>query len=658
MKQSETSNGLWKSTGAILVHALVDGCKPRLVRTGLVAMVIDLLGCEILFAMGVSVELSHIASFSVAILIFTLNARATFPQFTQLDSAKGWPLYARLWILALLALLLRSGALSSLIMRGYWQPETALFVASLLGDATFLLGVVLFAAAGFEAGDASVNRWPVIAIGIVTYTFVLKLIFMGYVNLIPEEAYYWNYAQHLDIGYLDHPPMVAWLIWLSTSIFGKSEFAVRLPAYLCWIIAATFMVRLTFNLCGGSAAYRSALLLAVLPIYFGLGFFMTPDAPLFAAWSGSLYFVERALIGQDRRAWRWGGVCLGLGMLSKYSVALLGAAIIIFLIIDRESRRWLLRREPYAAAIIAMILFSPVLLWNLRNGWISFAFQGSGRWSGSYHFGFHVLIGSILLLLTPTGLLGIVRVLLPGRTHGATRSSQTETAKRQYLWTVILTIVPLSVFVVYSLINSPKLNWTAPVWLAAIPLLARDMAFSSDNGDGVWARLSRRLWMPTIVALLFIHGGFFYYVSVGMPGAGPMFPERLFGEWRELANKVGQIEASVEAKSGSKPVIVGMDKNFISNELSFYLSTDKDASYNTGGVHFFGGRSLMWAIWFPRSAAVGKDVLMIGFDRKRLMSRRLAEYFESLGDVVVERLEYNGRVVGHFYWRVGHVYRG
>jgi dolichol-phosphate mannosyltransferase len=109
----------------------------------------------------------------------------------------------------------------------------------------------------------------VVTISIITYVLILKVIFMGCVNLIPEEAYYWNYAQHLDWGYLHHPPMVALLIWLSTSILGKSELSVRLPAYLCWIIAATFMFLLTLNLYDRPAAFRTILLLAVLPIYLG-----------------------------------------------------------------------------------------------------------------------------------------------------------------------------------------------------------------------------------------------------------------------------------------------------------------------------------------------------------------------------------------------------
>src|SRR5262249_44146526 len=145
----------------------------------------------------------------------------------------------------------------------------------------------------------------------------------------------------------------------------------------------------------------------------GLGFFMSPDAPLFAAWAGCLYSLERALVEGNRRAWWWAGIWLGLGMLSKYSIALLGAGALVFILIDRQSRRWLFRAEPYKAAIVSAILFSPVLLWNFQNNWISFVFQSSGRWSGSHEFGLHVLLGACLLILTPLGLLGIIWLLVP-----------------------------------------------------------------------------------------------------------------------------------------------------------------------------------------------------------------------------------------------------
>ena len=653
MKQPEPKNAVWESPASSLTAAVVDRCDMRFAAVSGLSMAIDLLVFQILFGLGVGLDLSQITSFFAgAMLSFVLNAgggaSALKPSRIQ------WALHFRFLLVALLTLLLRSAVLMLLVGSWHWQPQTAIIVAILMAAVVFQVGAIFFIYLQADATETAAIRWPVITISVVAYVLILKLIFMACVNLIPEEAYYWNYAQHLDWGYLDHPPMVAWLIRLSTDLLGKSEFSVRLPAYICWIVAAIFMFRLTLNLYDRPAAFRTILLLAVLPIYFGLGFFMTPDAPLYAAWAGCLYFLERALVAQNRRAW-WGvGICVGLGMLSKYTVALLGLGTLTFVLIDRQSRRWLFRPEPYIAALTSLIIFSPVIFWNMRNGWMSFVFQGSDRWTGSYDFSLHLLIGTILLLLTPTGLLGVFWVLLPQKLAGE-NTAQTVMRRRQHLWSVAFNLVPLSIFVLYSLLYKPKINWTAPVWLAAIPLLAWEMVPLRGQVEGSFARFIRRSWMPTIIALLLIHGASFYYISLGLPGAGPMTAGRLFGEWRSLANEVEMIKRRVELETGSKPVIVGMDKNFISSELSFY---EREGARNTGGAHFFGNRSLMWAFWFPRSAAVGRNILMVDLDHKQLMQPSLPQYFDTVGDVFEETLKKDGRVVGYFYWRVGYRYRG
>jgi dolichol-phosphate mannosyltransferase len=418
------------------------------------------------------------------------------------------------------------------------------------------------------------------------------------------------------------------------------------------------MFRLTLNLFDRPAALRAILLLAVLPIYFGLGLFMTPDAPLCAAWAGCLYFLERALLAQDRRAWWWAALCLGIGMLSKYTIALLGLGTLIFLLVDKRSRRWLSRPDPYVAAVIALIVFLPVLLWNMRNDWVSFAFQGSSRWSGKYVFSLHVLIGSILLLLTPTGVLAIVQILMPERTTESAKAHQGETRMRPRLWAVVFTLAPLSVFVVHSLFSHSKMNWTAPIWLAAIPFVAWDMVARAGEGGSSMIQFSRRLWMPTVIALVLIIGASFCYISLGLPGAGLMTGERLFGEWRLLAERVGTIEKLVKIETGSEPIIVGMDKNFISSELSFYSAVDSDGPKNIGASHLVGGESLMWAFWLPRSAAIGRNLLMIDLNRNKLLKPALADYFEKISEVRTETLEKYGRVVGRIYWRAGYGYQG
>ena len=650
MKQARTENVPWKSPRSAVVNAVRERCNAQFVVVGLLSMAVDFLVFQVLLLGGAHFELSQIVSFFTgAILNFALN-----PQ-SKPSSTRCAP-YARFLLVALLALILRTSILLLLIENWHWQPQSAIVVAILLATAVFQVGAVVFIHLRCDMSENPAIRWPVITISILAYVLILKLIFMGSVNLIPEEAYYWNYAQHLDWGYLDHPPMVAWLIGLFTTLFGKSELSVRLPAYVCWFVAAVFMFRLTLNLYDRPAAFRTVLLLAVLPIYFGLGFFMTPDAPLWAAWAGCLYFLERALVAQNRRSW-WGvGLCAGLGMLSKYTIALLALGTLTFLLIDRRSRRWLFRPEPYGAAIMAIVLFSPVILWNMHNQWMSFVFQGPNRWTGDHEFSLHLLVSTILLMLTPAGLLGIAQVLLPQSWHDAS-ANLNEPKKRQQLWSVVFTLAPVSVFVIYSLLFKPKHNWTAPIWLAMIPLLAWDMASPLDPIKESLAHFVRRMWMPTIIALLFINGGFFYYISLGLPGARPMTAGRLFGEWRTLGNDVEKIKKQVELKTGSEPVIAGMDKNFISSELSFYDFADSDGTQNMAGSHLFGRRSLMWAFWFPKSAAVGRNVLMVDLERDSVEDPTLRRYFDSLGPTSEETLTKNGRLVGYFYWRVGYRYR-
>ena len=131
-------------------------------------------------------------------------------------------------------------------------------------------------------------RWRVFVVGLIGYAFFLRVIFSAQIELLPEEAYYWNYSRHLDIGYLDHPPMVAWLIRLGTDLFGNNEFGVRFGALGCGAVTAFFAYRLARNLFGEETALIALAMSQVLPFFFLSGMLMTPDAPLTAAWAASL----------------------------------------------------------------------------------------------------------------------------------------------------------------------------------------------------------------------------------------------------------------------------------------------------------------------------------------------------------------------------------
>ena len=147
-----------------------------------------------------------------------------------------------------------------------------------------------------DSSDRGDSRWRRLAITLIVIAIMVRLLCVGTVELLPEEAYYWNYAQHLDIGYLDHPPMVAWLIRLGTAIFGDTEIGVRFGAVLCGTVASVFIYKVTRNLFGSASALTALLLMQLLPFCFCSGLLMTPDAPLTAAWAATLFFLERALI--------------------------------------------------------------------------------------------------------------------------------------------------------------------------------------------------------------------------------------------------------------------------------------------------------------------------------------------------------------------------
>lgn len=497
--------------------------------------------------------------------------------------------------------------------------------------------------------------WWLIGLGVA-----IRLAFLGVLNLFPEEAYYWNYSRHLDIGYLDHPPMVAWTIHASEWLLGRSEFAVRLPAFLSWFVMAFFMYRLTVEIVDRKAGRVVLLLLAALPIYLSVGFMMTPDAPLYAAWAACLYFLYRALINERNSAWWWAGLSLGLGLFSKYTMGLIVPAAFIFMLVDRPSRRWLRRPEPYLALVIAALVFSPVIYWNYLHDWASFAFQGSRRWSGGMHFSLHLLLGSILVLLTPVGAYVAYRAMRVAWRTLRQRYGPIETV-RQHLFMMVFTVVPLAVFVFHSLQGQPKLNWTGPVWLALLPLMAVALRQTHAAAKPVREGTSRLL-VTTAAVLLILYTGAFGYVAVGTPGLSLGKGMKLPTAWRAMGERVDQIEERIEHETGSEPMIVGLDQYWIASQLAFYddddwQPRDQDEGPETGSAELFGRNSLMWNVWSTPQIATSRNVLLISFSASELDHSWITRHFESVGPVNEEVLGDAGDGSPRFYWRFARKYR-
>lgn len=637
-KMSLKQAGIYLSRLIVLLGKTGVVCNAlRFVLVSLVGLGVDLGIFYILWSRGIRLSTAHIFSFFIAgFANYVLSSRWAFrPKNEQRFSLRE---YVKLLALGLMAMFLRGGVLALFMQQFSWPAPAALIVAIFVTAAINYLGLVFFVLPRGGIERMSGIRWRITTIALIGYSLLLRLVYLGLPNLLAQEAYYWNYAQHPALGYLDHPPMVAWLIKFGTLAFKHSEFGVRFGAFLSWLIIAGFCFGFARNLFGKKTGFQTVLFLSLLPLFFFVaGFFIMPDIPLLAAWAGALFFLERALLADRRLAWWGAGICFGLGMLSKYTIALLGLAVLLFILLDKRSRRWLLRPEPYAAMILAFLIFTPVILWNANNNWVSFSFQSTRRFSMSPKFSLHILIGSVLILLTPLGAIGVVQSIFNKRIWSSEIGTLDTSVSRKRLFSLIFTLVPLAIFALFSIKHQPKLNWTSPVWLAIIPVLAKyslpDVSFTRFRRETLWQRLST----PMIVVLAFIYGAFLHYISIGLPGVP--YPKHTVSSvaWREMGDKVEQIEDIIKAESGEKPLVVGMDRYFIASELAFYRGFSKEGESEgykgTCSINLFEEEGLMYGWWFPWKHQIGKTCIIVSIKAEKLFDDHLARYFDSLGPI-------------------------
>ncbi len=633
----------------------------------------DFLAYCALVAAGASPARGQSVSFLIAAALYWLPYRRAGTR----TSGRSSTLWLHLAVVILTAFVLRGGVFALLMSRWGWQGHAAMLLAVATTGAVLRPGYAycISSRARTFASDA---KWRLGALGLVIFALALRLIYSGQVELLPEETYYWNYSRHLAFGYLDHPPMVGWLISAGTALFGDTEFGVRIGALCCGAVASFFLYRLTRNLFGEASALVAVLLAQTLPFFFLAGMLMTPDAPLTAAWAAALYYLERALIGGRSEAWWQAGLCLGLGLLSKYTIGLLGLSMFVFMLLDARSRCWFRRWEPYGAALLALAVFSPVIIWNYQNDWASFAFQTSRRLADRPQFALHKLIAGALVLLTPTGLVSAALLLLR-RTHAADgrdasvdgrdasvdgrdasvngRDASVDEA-RKWRFMQVAVGVPLAVFAVFSLRHEVKLDWTGAPWVAAVPALACGIVHSApaiQTGLRAWIRAA---WAPTLAALVVFYAAGLYYLAFGIPGIGySKHSELIPVGWQEFGARIRQLADDSEKASDKAPLIVGMDRYAIASELAFYAPDRAKSVSETTSAHLFGQVGLMYERWFPVNRQEGRTLLLVAWDRGDLASERLAPSVERLGPIEEGVIMRDNRVIRHYYYRLADGYR-
>jgi len=442
---------------------------------------------------------------------------------------------------------------------------------------------------------------PLIAGGAVLALTVIRLVLVGQTELIPEEAYYWTYAQHPALGYFDHPPMVAWAIALGTALFGDTEWGVRFAAIVLLWPGSAGLVFLTARLWFGlQAASVAVLLFCLSPIFVGIGLIVTPDAPLVFFWALTLYAISKALHTGQGGFWGLAGLAFGCALLSKYTAVMLAASLFLFLCLSSRHRHWLLRVEPWLALVLGGVVFSPVIVWNAQHQWASFLFQSTRtaveqreplREAGTfwvYQFA----------ALTPPLLAFYAYTLAPAIRRGW--------IQREDRWNFALSFaLPLfAVFVLASFKNKGHVNWTAPAYLswsfaaAAIFLELR----------GAWRERRAALYRLAIWAVVVVCVGFnaLQYSALAW-GVPRYFALSNAGGWRGLAEAVGQARDDLARRSGQQPFIVGADKLNTAAEIGFYAPEPGDLVND----YALGSHGLAYRYWIDLQKFKGRPAVVV-----------------------------------------------
>lgn len=213
------------------------------------------------------------------------------------------------------------------------------------------------------------------AIIILSSHLILFSLLNNLINPHPDMLDHWVWSQHLFLSYYEHPPMVAWAIRLFTTFAGNSETALEFAALFYNLLVLALSYGICYLLFGIRAAVFYLIILESTPYFFIGSVFLHIDQPFLVFWLLNLYFLCRF---HKTHAKRWLiliGVTAGLGALSKYITILFYLGALIHLLSYKDQRHHLKNPWIYFAGFISLLIFTPVLIWNFQNDWISFRFQ-------------------------------------------------------------------------------------------------------------------------------------------------------------------------------------------------------------------------------------------------------------------------------------------
>ncbi|GAB6887075.1 hypothetical protein JCM13304A_05730 [Desulfothermus okinawensis JCM 13304] len=433
--------------------------------------------------------------------------------------------------------------------------------------------------------------------------FRLAYIHMVPLQLVPDEAYYWDWSRHLDIGYYSKPPMVAWLNYISTSLFGINEFGVRFFAALFGTASVGILYMLAREMFDENVALLSSLVALLTPANAALSFVMTIDPPLIFFGTLSLLFLWKVTETNGKRQLLYFcilGTSVGLAFLSKQMMLAYLAIMFFLFIFDKKYRPLLKTQGFFLFLIISLSLISLPLYWNYKHNWVTFQETAHHLSSNLSLFKsiktFLEYIGGQALIMTPIFAIIIYLSIYRG-------ILEYNSLDRRFRFLFVFGPLPLIVFLFLSIKQRVNANWPA---LFYPPAIIFSIAWSLEKFNK--KQFEKWINRGFIVACLFV---FLTYITpfvftIEKISGTKIDPTKRAKGWKELAIQFSDIYNSQKNK---KNIFIVGDKRDIISEMAFYMSEhpfiykiDRTPSYIKDQYEVWDG---------PGEDMVGRDSLVI-----------------------------------------------
>jgi len=328
----------------------------------------------------------------------------------------------------------------------------------------------------------------------------IAVLLLSPVGLHGDEAQYWSWAQDLDFGYFSKPPLIAWVIWTTTAIFGDAEWAVRISSPIIHTVTATILYLTGKYVWDSRTGFWGALTYILMPGVSLSSGIVSTDVSLLLCWAIALYAGLRL---RDEAKWKWTilmGVAIGVGCLSKYAMFFFLPALAIAIFIDAPTRKALLSVKGLTLAIISGLILLPNILWNAANDFATVTHTAANANISGIPFhplellqfwGDQVAVfGPITLVFYVIATIYAVR----GRfgPHGR--------------WLALFVLSPLLIISLEALLSRANANWAVTTYVAGALLTGR-----------FFAGMTTRRWLVNLAIAVNVGLGAFVMIGAISP---------------------------------------------------------------------------------------------------------------------------------------------